>query len=94
MYTFLVEYPQDKSRKQKAESRNVAVVCDRRQFRSISAYTDYTDKEVEGRDGSPSRPVVGRLGEASLPIQIRVIREIHVKNLRENERLRWIAAQI
>jgi len=44
-------------------------------------YTDYTDKEVAGRDPdseSGSRPVYGRLGEASLPPPIRVIRKLWV----------------
>jgi hypothetical protein len=30
-------------------------------------FQDFTDKEFEGRDASPSRPALGRLAEASLP---------------------------
>ena len=36
-------------------------------------YADYTDKEIAGRDGSPSRPARGRLGEASLPTSVKSV---------------------
>jgi hypothetical protein len=50
---------------------------------------DFTDKELAGRDGSPSRPALGRLGEASLPSSapsVPSVVKIFVK-LRDSDRL-------